>query len=285
MEDLISHINQKYDLQISATSRVSGGDINDAFRLETNKGSFFMKSNRIGYALDMFETEAKGIELLRSSGAIRCPEVIGYSIIGKTAFLILKWIESSRPVSNFWQLFGSQLAKLHKTVNSHFGLDHDNYIGRLNQKNSFYEDFASFYAEMRLIPQFRMAFDQGYFNSNHSTLFAQLISNLNKLIPAENPGLIHGDLWSGNFMTDAKGLPCIIDPSVHYGHRESDIAMSKLFGGFPAEFYNCYNEVFPLHGDWKSRIELFQLYYLLVHVNLFGSSYVSSCVSIMRKYQ
>ena len=244
-----------------------------------------MKCNSVDYALDMFETEAKGLRLISEKGEIRCPEVIDCFTVGSYSYLLLEWIDSGQKKPDFWKIFARQLAGLHSCTNSHFGLDHNNYIGRLDQSNQPRVDFHTFYADERLSPQFKMAYDNGFFNKRQSVFFDNMLTRLTDIIPPEIPGLIHGDLWSGNFMTDEMGMPCLVDPSAHYGHREMDLAMSKLFGGFHSDFYHFYNQKFPLEKEHAERVEIFQLYYLLVHVNLFGQSYVASCDRIIRRYQ
>jgi fructosamine-3-kinase len=233
----------------------------------------------------MLEKEVKGIQLLASAGEIDCPERVGYSKSGNQAFLILDWIDPQNEVANFWQIFGMQLAKLHKHTSNTYGLSYNNYIGNLNQLNASYSDFFKFYIESRLEPQFKLAFQSSYFSKKDSDSFEKLINDLPNLIPVEQPALIHGDLWSGNYMVNGNGLPCLIDPSTHLGHRETDLAMTRLFGGFHPDFYAAYHIEYPLKEGFSERIELFQLYYLLVHVNLFGSSYVGSCRRIIQRYK
>lgn len=169
------------------------------------------------------------------------------------------------------------MAQLHRNSSSQFGWKKNNYIGALLQLNSEREQWWEFYAECRLEPLFAKAFDQGYLESGDRRSLEALINRLEELIPKESPALLHGDLWSGNCISNPKGEPLLIDPAVYYGHREMDLAMMKLFGGFGARVFQAYNEEFPLEKDWEERLSIHQLYPLLVHLNLFGSTYLASC--------
>ena len=161
-----------------------------------------------------------------------------------------------------------------------YGWKHNNYIGSLFQANSFYNLASQFYIENRLRPQIELARRQGYLEKDLTNFF----KNITHLIPQEAPALIHGDLWSGNYLIDNTGAPVLIDPSVSYSHREMDLAMMHLFGGFPSQVFNVYQEEFPLPPDWEERIALWQLYYLLVHLNIFGSGYLARVESVISRY-
>jgi fructosamine-3-kinase len=173
---------------------------------------------------------------------------------------------------------------MHRQTNDKFGLDHDNYIGSLNQSNKFHSTWAEFFIEERLMPQLKIAFDNKIIQRSFTRLADQLFPRLHNLCPVERPALLHGDLWSGNFMPTQDGSPCIYDPAVYYGHREMDIAMTKLFGGFDDNFYDAYNENFPLEKEWLKRVDLCNLYPLLVHVNLFGGSYIRQAETTLKQY-
>jgi fructosamine-3-kinase len=160
----------------------------------------------------------------------------------------------------------------------------NNYIGSLNQKNDYCDTWSEFYATQRIMPLIRLAFDQHKCTKEDVALTESLCKRLYTLFPEEKPVLIHGDLWSGNFMSDADGQPVIYDPAVYYGSREMDVAMSLLFAGFDKSFYEYYNDAFPLESNWKGRIQLCQLYPLLVHLNLFGGHYYYSVMDVIKKY-
>jgi protein-ribulosamine 3-kinase len=263
---------------------VSGGDINRAFKIETSIGRFFVKMNDAGRFPAMFEKEALGLNLLAKAGTIKIPEEIAYGQSDQDSFLILEYIEPASGQKDFWENFGTALARLHRNSNDFFGLDHDNYIGSLQQCNTKHKDWLSFFIQERLEKQLKLAVDNFKLGRADIRSFEKLFKRANGIFPVEAPALLHGDLWSGNFMIGSKGEVCLVDPAVYFGHREVDIAMSKLFGGFPQKFYEYYTREFPLEKDWQKRMEIFQLYPLLVHVNLFGESYVSSVRGIMKRF-
>lgn len=182
-----------------------------------------------------------------------------------------------------WLVFAECLAKVHKTTNDDFGLNHDNYIGSIPQVNSKKETWADFFVECRLNPMLKRSVDLGLLNKNDIRSFERFYNEIGSLFPKEAPALLHGDLWSGNRFFSING-PVLIDPAVYFGHRDMDIAMSKLFGGFPNEFYEQYNEFHPLAKGWMERVQFCNLYPLLVHTVLFGSSYVGSVRRIIDRF-
>ena len=234
----------------------------------------------------MLEAEAKGLKLLKEANEIKVPEVISWKIIRDTQYLILEFIESSSMEKHFWYNFGKSLAKLHKhpSADGKFGLDHDNYIGSLPQSNKQHNSWTEFFILERLEQQIKMARDAGKIGNGISQRFQKLFSQLEKIFPIEKPSLLHGDLWSGNYMVGNSGEPVIIDPAVYFGHHEMDIAMTKLFGGFDSEFYFAYHEEFPLEKDWQKRTDICNLYPLMVHVNLFGGSYATQVENILKSF-
>ncbi|MFW5687694.1 MAG: fructosamine kinase family protein, partial [Bacteroidota bacterium] len=248
---------------------VSGGDINQAARMETSTGVWFAKWNQADVFPGMFEAEARGLQLLKQAGVLYVPEVKGYGEKQNVSMLVLEFVEQGREKKNFWQHFGAGLAALHKHTNDMFGLDHDNYIGSLPQINKRTDNWEEFFTVYRLEQQIRLVRDKSLMDSATSRQFEKLFTRLGEFFPREKPSLLHGDLWSGNFMTNSRGEACIIDPAVYYGHRLMDIGMSKLFGGFAPEFYQAYHSAFPLEDNWQQAVEIANLYPLLVHVNLF----------------
>jgi fructosamine-3-kinase len=173
------------------------------------------------------------------------------------------------------------LAKLHEVKSDQYGLDHDNYIGSLAQSNTKHPDWKSFFITERIQPQLKLAMEKGLIDMEMIKQFESFFDHFDDLIPEEPPALLHGDLWNGNYLVSNSGKAALIDPAVYFGHREMDLAMTKLFGGFDAEFYQAYNEKFPLKKGWEKRIPIHNLYPLLVHVNLFGSGYVSQIKLIL----
>jgi len=283
VSSLLTGVHKK-NVEFYSAVPVGGGSINETCSIKTSAGDYFLKYNFAGRFPDMFECEAKGLEMLRKNGTIAVPDVIGFADAGKYAFLLLELIKPGSEYSNFWDDFAKSLANLHRITSDTFGLDHNNYMGSLPQYNSLHKDWYSFFIEERLEKQIKIGRDIGEIQSETLRHFERLYIILPEIIPAEIPALIHGDLWSGNFITNQAGKACLIDPAVHFGHRESDIAMTRLFGGFPSEFYTSYNRYFPLVKGWESRAELLNLYPLLIHVNLFGGGYLEQVKRIVQRF-
>lgn len=283
IENILSE-KLKGDAVISGLQSVGGGCINNAFKLSTNLGPFFIKWNDADRYPEMFESEAKGLQLLHESNSVYIPEVIANGKFENTSFLILEWVEAGKRPKTFWQDFGSTLARLHESTSQNFGLDHDNYIGSLPQSNKQHKTWIDFFISERIEPQLSLANKSGVINSSLLKKFDNLFHKLPQIIPEEKPSLLHGDLWNGNFMTAPDGTVCLIDPAVYYGHREMDLAMTKLFGGFDREFYESCHQAHPLTKGFDSRVDIHNLYPLLVHVNLFGGGYVQLVNSILNKF-
>jgi len=269
---------------INDSLSVGGGSINETTKLSTTAGSFFIKKNSASLYPNMFQKEAQGLKILRDTNAIDIPEVVGNGKSGDESFLILKFIDGGSKNSSFWDDFGQQLANLHKNTDKYFGLNHDNYIGSLKQYNSRHSSWSNYFREERLEKQIRLARNTGKIDKGIVVACDNFYAKLDNIFPIEPPALLHGDLWSGNFMVNNQGYPVIIDPAVYYGHREMDLGMSQLFGGFDKQFYISYNKCFPLETGWEERIDYCNLYPLMVHVNLFGGGYIQSVKSILRKF-
>ncbi len=252
---------------------LSGGDINDAYAVTlADDRRVFVKTNARAPA-DMFSAEARGLGWLAEADALRVPAVLAVD----ARWLALELIEPGRPAPDHDERFGRGLAALHAFGADGFGLDHDNYIGRLPQHNAPASDWPAFYRDRRLVPQLDMAERAGLIVGSARRRYDALLDRLGALVgPAEAPARLHGDLWGGNAHVDGAGGPCILDPAAYAGHREVDLAMMQLFGGFSARVFDAYDEAYPLEPDWRDRVPLYQLYFLLAHVNLFGGSYVSS---------
>jgi fructosamine-3-kinase len=198
-------------------------------------------------------------------------------------YLVLEYLDPGRPTGDFDERVGRGLAALHRAGPERFGLDHDNFIGRLPQSNTPCDDWAEFYQSRRLEPQLRMASDRGLADTAMRRDFDRLFARLTERVgPKEPPARLHGDLWGGNLHRDGHGEPVLIDPAVYGGHREVDLAMMRLFGGFSARVFAAYAEAWPLAAGHEERVSLYQLYPLLVHVNLFGGGYVGSVKRALR---
>ncbi len=277
----IHTILQQENLKLLNYRPLYGGDINDVFLLETDKGNLVLKTNEANRFPNMYKAEANGLQLLKNTKTFTIPEVILFGETEKHSYLLLEYINPGTKNPNFNQTFGHQLAAMHQTTASHFGLDHDNFIGSLPQINDGRITHpAEFYVEKRLKPQLHLAAQNRFTFKNMDTFF----KNISNEIPIEPPALIHGDLWNGNYLVDTSGNPCLIDPAVCFTSREMDLAMMQLFGGFSDEVFHAYNDALPLEKNWKNRSDLWQLYYLLVHLNLFGSGYYNQVNTIIKKY-
>jgi fructosamine-3-kinase len=263
---------------VTTVQSLSGGDINQAYRVTLADGrDIFVKTNKVS-AAGMFRAEARGLEWLGRPGVVRVPAVIAVD----DRCLILEMIRSGHPVPSFPEDLGRALAALHMASAPTFGLDHDNFIGRLPQSNRPATRWSDFYRSERLEPQLRRATDAGLISPSLQGRLTRVLTELDDLVgPDEPPARLHGDLWGGNLMCDDNGGPCLIDPAVYGGHREVDLAMMRLFGGFGPGTFAAYDEAFPLAAGHSERVPLYQLYPLLVHVNLFGGSYVGAVQSAL----
>ena len=262
-------------ITVNGESSIVGGCINNAIKINTNKGDFFVKWNTNSKA-NMFQSEYSGLKVLKDTNTIRIPNVLCFD----DDFLILEFIPPSNPNNAFWEVFGQKLALMHKQTHSKFGLDFDNYIGSLYQDNTQNKNWTEFFIQNRLQAQLSIGNFSGTLLSDIDKLFQKLPN----LFPNEKPALLHGDLWSGNFLAKNGDTPMLIDPAIYYGNREMDIAMSKLFGGFNSDFYFAYNESRPLENGWGERMQICNLYPLLVHVNLFGGAYINQVKNILSYY-
>lgn len=271
------HISEK----IISINPVSGGDIANSYLVTTNSNPVFLKTH---HNFKLLEAEKIGLETIFKSNTVKTPEILGFSNLGSITFLALEWIDSKAPNSKDFSKLGIQLAKLHQQTNNSFGFESDNFIGSLHQSNALKASWNDFYIEERLIPQMQLAHQKGLLKQSEIPDEHSMKSICEKYFKNVKPSLLHGDLWSGNYLISDLGIPYLIDPSVYYGHSEIDIAMSKLFGGFGPEFYSEYHKIIPKDKFTEERIELYQLYYLLVHLNLFGNSYYSSVKNTLKKY-
>lgn len=263
---------------------ISGGDINDAWRLTlADGGTAFMKSNRTASPA-FFRAEADGLEALRATGAIGVPRVIGMGEdAAYGACLLLEWVDAAPRARDFWADFGRSLARMHLAPAGRFGWTRDNYIGSSPQINAQSDSWVTFFRDCRLAPQLRRA--QHCFDADTRRRASRLLDRLGEyLAEPGRPSLLHGDLWSGNFVTGPDGRAWLIDPAVYVGHAEADIAMTELFGGFHPDFYAAYREVNPPLPGYQARRELYNLYHLLNHLNLFGGGYLAPVVRTIRRF-
>ncbi len=280
MQQVLQQIALKNSLALQNIKPLHGGDINQVFLLKGKTQSFVVKLNDVKRYPSMFQAEAKGLQLLQASESFFIPRIIQEGEIDTFSYLVLSYIKEGQATSNSWSLFAKQLAKLHRCTAENFGLDHANFIGSLDQFNYYENNSSDFYINQRLIPQFKMAQQNGFRFSTLDSLY----KNIERSIPLEKPSLVHGDLWNGNSFFNEEGKPVLIDPACSFACREMDLAMMKLFGGYPDIVFKEYKEHFPLVNQWEERISLWQLYYLLVHLNLFGSRYLAQVNNIVTRY-
>ena len=280
-ESISSSINK--ELIIVDASTTSGGSINKAYKLKTNSGIFFVKQNSASRFHEMFAKEVLGLKLLQEKSRFIIPEVIGEFQLDDVSFLVLEHLNQNIPNQKFWFDFGKKLAHLHKQSNSKFGLSFDNYIGSISQTNHHFLSWTEFFENQRLSPLVKLAFDKNLLSKEDLKAFKLLYLKLEEIFPTEKPSLVHGDLWSGNFLCN-NNKPVLIDPAVYYGNREMDLAMTRLFGGFDDDFYHAYQNEFPLEKGWVKRIDICNLCPNLVHLILFGRSYYSSIKNVLNAF-
>ncbi|WP_341272815.1 fructosamine kinase family protein [Cecembia calidifontis] len=225
-------------------------------------------------SLDVFEKEAHGLALMAQFSPFKIPKVFHQGRIEDRNFLLMEYIGPGRPSLGYWEELGVGLAQMHMATRPEFGLDEDNYIASLPQVNNNRSSWVDFFIHQRLDPMIGKAYYEDLIDTAFLKKFQSVYPRLTNFFPKEKPALLHGDLWSGNVMQAADGRPSLIDPAVYYGHREMDLAFSRLFGGFDEAFYRAYQEVFPLDQGFEERIAVYNLYPLLVHLLLFGKSYL-----------
>ncbi|MBU2676138.1 MAG: fructosamine kinase family protein [Gammaproteobacteria bacterium] len=260
---------------------VGGGDISAAWRLDTRNGDVFLKTGPLS-ASDMFAAEAAGLAEIAASNAVRVPDLLATGQSGDAAFLALEWLDLDKPGSNTERLFGEQLATLHRTVKDRFGWHRDNTVGLTPQHNRWSVDWVDFFREHRLGYQLELAARNG-FAGELQRKGMQLMKRMPLFFESYDPvpSLLHGDLWGGNWASSG-GEPVLFDPAVYFGDRETDIAMTRLFGGFGGAFYDAYQTAWPLAPGSHDRQQLYQLYHILNHLNLFGSGYLGRALALTK---
>lgn len=282
---LKEHIADLLGSPITKITPLSGGDISQAYCIYSQSDRFFCKVNQKASAHRMFIEEKAGLEAIAQTKAIKAPKVLFCGQYESVAYLIIEFVESKSPSQSEMESLGHQLAALHKaSVGNSFGWKTDNFIGNLNQSNKKQSDWCTFYSFKRLIPQLKLAQNHGYLKSEEVPSEESLLKTCQNLFPETSPSLLHGDLWSGNYLIAKNGEPYLIDPASYFGHYEVDLAMTRLFGGFHRAFYDAHAEHFPKVPGQNERNDIYQLYYLLVHLNLFGGSYYASVKQLLKRY-
>ena len=292
-ETLVARLRPYLPGSFEAFETVGGGCIADGGRLEAGGQSFFLKRGGQEVART-FPAEAAGLQALRAAKApLRIPEVIAVEGPEEdperdSGFLLIEWVEPGGTTGQeFWEAFGHGLAALHRYTSQEgrYGFARDNFIGWLPQENGWMESWPAFFRERRLRPQVQRAREEGRWRSGWNAPFEALMDRLLELLPARPPAsVLHGDLWSGNHLPASDGQAALIDPAAYYGHREADLAMTQLFGGFQSRFYDAYREAWPLEAGYETRRDLYNLYHLINHLNHFGAGYAGQVERTLHRF-
>ncbi|WP_372750997.1 fructosamine kinase family protein [Labilibaculum sp.] len=284
-EAVFTRIEDVIGQKITGFKSIVGGSIATTNQIRFESGQYaFLKTE--AYTEDMFAKEVNGLNEIRKTGCIRVPDVLYVD----SEILLLEFIEEGRLDKDFFRRFGVQMANLHKNTAIKFGFKEDNYIGATPQINKSSkmqaENWCDFYYNKRLLYQYKLAEKNGLVGNELKNGFLILEGRIEEILEGseEKPSLLHGDLWRGNFLCDKDSNPCLIDPAVYYGHRESDLAMTKLFGGFNEDFYRAYQKEKPLPQGYDNRENIYLLYHILNHLNLFGNSYYGQAVRLVWSY-
>ena len=284
MNDIFERLKQ-LDFGIETIVPIKGGDINDAFRLESFNKKYFLKVNSANNFPQLFKKEARALEAIKKTKTFNVPKVLNVGEAGNDfQYLLLDWIDSSTPTIVNWENLGRNLAKLHQNTNNQFGWTEDNYIAIVLQPNKFADTWSDFYTDNRIMPMMKLLHNKQLITSKQIKSAENLCKQLNDIFPEEKPSLIHGDFWNGNILANKKGEFTVIDPAIYYGHREMDIAIAKLFGGFDDTFFEAYQENFPLAPNCSERLPIAQLFPLLIHAYLYEGYYVKDVQSILKKF-
>ena len=272
-------------VRVARSQPLGGGDISEVARVHTDAGTFIVKSHPSPPS-GLFNAEAAGLTALRASGtSLRIPEVIVVDD-GPPAFLIIEDLGSGRPAVGFDEAVGRGLAQLHRHTAQRFGFERDTFCGTTRQPNAWTGSWVDFYRQSRLGFQLDLAAHAHLLSPAEASRISRLIGTLDTILdePADGPSLIHGDLWSGNLHTASSGAPSLVDPSVSFAHREAELGMMRLFGGFSERVYAAYDEAFPLEPEWRERNAVYQLYHLLNHLNLFGGTYRGQVMAVVDRF-
>ncbi len=265
---------------VQFTARLSGGDVSRALRLEMGDGRSLVLKMKANAPADMFAREAEGLAALADANGPTVPAVY----LSGPDFLLLEDLRPYPPTPTYWEEFGLRLAMMHQATHTHYGFAHDNYCGETPQPNPWTESGHEFFAEHRLRHQARLARDRERLDAPDIRRIERICERMPDLVPPQSPALIHGDLWRGNALCGPRGEPALIDPAAHFGWAEAELAMTLLFGGFPPAFYDTYAASYPLAPGWRGRMDLYNLYHLLNHLNVFGAGYLGRVQEVLERY-
>ena len=269
------------EFMIAKTNSVSGGCINQGYKISSDRAEYFVKLNDASQ-IEMFIAEAIGLKQMYATRTINVPQPICYGTVESSSYIVLQWLDLGRGSGQSYREMGRQLAAMHRQGTAeHFGWERNNTIGSTPQINTQSDNWADFFAEQRIGYQLKLAKGRGGSFPDTKKVVEAVRNKLANRQPEAS--LVHGDLWSGNAAIAADGSPVILDPATYYGDRETDIAMTELFGGFPAAFYDGYNEAWQLEGGYQQRKSIYNLYHVLNHFNLFGGGYANQAKRIIRQ--
>lgn len=281
-QKLGAHFPDVHHLQFQA---VGGGSINHTCRLVFSNRSLFCKINSASKFPHLFQKEANGLHLIRKQAVIKTPGVIDCFEQGDAQILLLEWIDGGERTEVFWKSFGEQLATLHQVSNDYFGLDEENYMGSVPQTNQPSADWIDFFVHQRLRPLLLKCTHKNLVTPRHQQQFENLYRQLPGIFDSKSkPALVHGDLWSGNYICGPASQPYLIDPAVYFGHPSVDLAMTTLFGGFRSSFYEAYQYHAAFPYNYGEQWKVCNLYPLLIHLYLFGSSYLPQIEETLLKF-
>ena len=282
IENLLSELKFQ-PVRIELINDVPGSGFHTLRKVFTNNGVYLLKF-RHGSEPAYFATEARGLYCLAQTQTVQTPKVVLEGFTAGFQFMVMEFVFSGHKKPDFWKTLAGQIAALHRNTSPAFGLDHDNFIGLLPQKNNTLTHWDEFFITKRILPQVELGINNKVFDRDFINQVETVLVKASQYFPAEPPALLHGDLWAGNILPDEKGNPLLIDPAIYYGHREAEIAFTQLFNGIPEEFLDAYNEVFPLEVGFSERIRLYNLYPLLVHANIYGGRYIEDVLQTVRMY-
>lgn len=280
---LISQIAKKEQFRFGNQTCISQNEQVGVYLItDINQVKFVLKVFTGKSALQQCKQETDSLRFYGRKAALKTPQITQINQIKQAHYYLMEYMPNQMKANDYWEIFGRQLALTHLTSADLFGLHFDNYIGQLEQLNAAKKPRAAdFFIHNRLETQIELARNKGF----HFKALDSFYKNIENLILDEKPALIHGDLWHGNLLSDEKGNPGVIDTACCFGPRAMDWAMMELFGGFDSSWIDSYHEVYPLPTSWKKHLGIWQLYYLLVHLNIFGKSYYNPCQEIITKYR
>jgi fructosamine-3-kinase len=266
--------------------RLDGGSVNTSFRVNFGNGfTHMIKLHAAHDNKDFLEKEVRGLKLLKDTGVVNIPEIFQNGTYGDYQYLILEYVQPGEVTPSFWENLGRSVGRLHRIKKFVFGLDHDNYMGALSQSNAQGPDWIEFWRDKRLLPQIQIAKTKNTIPPQDLPKWNKLIENIAKFIEPHTPVLLHGDLWKGNFLVGSANKAYLIDPATYYGHPEVDLAMTKLFGGFDDRFYSAYMDENKIDPTWTERIDIYNLYPILIHHNIMKTgNYYKTAIDIVKKY-